>query len=110
MSAAGDQCRKTQRENHTLCFWGHVLLSHLYVNLLDYIPHKATAVPLFLALSVSRSVCRASHQSILPVVSRCPGRSPTSPPSLFRFRVQAGIPPSGTPRRPQLHSSNPVTG
>src|SRR5258706_14109659 len=27
MSAAGDQCRKPQRENHTRCFWGHALLS-----------------------------------------------------------------------------------
>src|SRR5258707_14834011 len=27
MSAAGDQCRKPQRENHTLCLWGHALLS-----------------------------------------------------------------------------------
>src|SRR6267143_968737 len=110
MSAAGDQCRKTQRENYTLCFWGHVLLSHLYVNLLDYIPHKATAVPLFIALSVSRSVCRASHQSILPVVSRCPVRPPASPRVLSDFRVQSGIRPGGTPVRRHLHSSNPVTG
>src|SRR5712671_5387759 len=110
MSAGGDRCRKPQRENHTLYFWGHALLSHLYVNLLDYIPHKATAVPLFLALSVSHRICRASHQSILPAVSWCPERPPASPRVLSDFRVQSGIRPGGTPVRRHFHSSNPVTG
>src|SRR3981189_453754 len=110
MSAAGEQCRKTQRENHTLCYWGHALLSHLYVNLLDYIPHKATTVPLFLALCVSDRICRASHDSILPAVSRCPGRPPASPRVLSNFRVQTSIRPGCAPVRRHLHSSNPITG
>src|SRR5260370_26442860 len=110
MSAAGDQRRKPQRENHTLCFWAHALLSHLYVNLLDYIPHKATAVPLFLALSVSHRICRASHKSILPAVSWCPGRPPASPRVLSNFRVQSGISPRGSPIRRHLNSSNSVAG
>src|SRR5216683_3614859 len=110
MSAAGDQCRKPQRENHTLCFWGHASLSRLYVNLLDYIPHKATAVPLFLALGISHRICRARHKSILPAVSWCPGRPPASPRVLSDFGVQSSICPGRSPVRRHLHSSNPVTG
>src|SRR5882762_9874638 len=109
-SAAGDQRRKPQRENHTLCFWGHALLSHIYVNLLDYVPHKAAAVPLFLALSFSHRICRASHQSILPAVSWCPGRPPASPRVLSDFRIQSAICPGCSPVSRHLHSSNPVTG
>src|ERR1700716_1905408 len=110
MSAARDQRGKPQRENHTLCFWGHALLSHLYVNLLDYIPHKATAVPLLLALSVSRCICCACHQSILPGVSWCPGSPPASPRVLSDFGIQSGICPGGPPICRHLHSSDPVTG
>src|SRR3982074_199154 len=110
MSAARDQRGKPQRENHTLCFWGHALLSHLYINLLDYIPHKAAAVPLFLALSVSHRIGRASHQSIVPAVCWCPGSSPASPRVLSDFRIQSRICPGGSPLGRHLHSSDPVTG
>src|SRR6267142_6566895 len=84
------------REPHSL-FLGSCVVIHLYVNLLDYIPHKATTVPLFLALCVSDRICRASHDSILPAVSRCPGRPPASPRVLSNFRVQLSICPSGSP-------------
>src|SRR4029077_15084968 len=77
---------------------------------LDYIPHKTTAVPLFLALSVSHRICRASHESILPAVSWCPRRPPSSPRVLSNFRVQSSICPSGSPVRRHLHSSNSITG
>src|SRR5258706_12784088 len=110
MSTAGEQCRKPQRENYTLCYWGHALLFHLYVNLLDYIPHKTTAVPLFLALGVSDRICRASHDSILPAVSRCPGRPPASPRVLSDFRVQSSICPSDSPVCRHFHASNSVAG
>src|SRR2546425_4671721 len=76
MSATGDQHPKPERENQSLCLFGHAGLSHLYVYVLDYIPHKTTAVPLFLALSFSHRICRASHESILPAVSWCPGHPP----------------------------------
>src|ERR1700738_418510 len=110
MPTAGGQCRKPQREKHTVYSWGHALLPHVYVNLLDYIPHKTTAVPLFLALRVSRRICRASHEPIWPAVSWCPGRPPTSPRILSEFRVQSSIRPGGSTVRRHLHSSNPVTG
>src|SRR5713101_1842478 len=109
MPTAGDQCRKPQRENHTLYSWGHALLPHLYVNLLDYIPHKTTAVPLFVALSLSYRICRASHQSILPAVSRCPRRSPAPPRILPNFRVESSIRPGGSSVRRYLYSLNPMT-
>src|SRR6266853_5869873 len=98
-------------ERTTLFIFGVMrLLSHLYVNLLDYIPHKATAVPLFLALSVSHCICRASHQSKLPAVSRCPGRPPASPGVLPNLRIQSSICPARSSVCRHLHSSNPVTG
>src|SRR6266404_854881 len=109
MSTAGEQCRKSQQENYTFYFWGHALSPHPYVNLLDYIPHKATAVPLFLALRVSRRIGRASHQSILPAVCWRPGRPPAPPRILSEFRVQSSIRPSAPAVRRHLHSSNPVT-
>src|SRR6266404_4602735 len=96
------------REPHSL-FLGSCVVIHLYVNLLDYIPHKATAVPLFLALSVSRRICRASHELILAVVSWCPGRPPASPRILSDFRVESSICPGGSPVRRHLHSPNPIT-
>src|SRR2546427_5548546 len=83
-------------------------LSHLYVHFLDYIPHKTTAVPLFLALSFSHRICRASHESILPAVSWCPGHPPASPGVLSNFRIQSSICPVGSSVRRHLHSSNPV--
>src|SRR5260221_3081858 len=104
MSTAGDQCRKPQRENYAFYFWGHALSPHPYVNLLDYIPHKATAVPLFLALRVSRRIGRASHQSILPAVCWRPGRPPASPRILSEFRVQSSIRPSAPAVRRYFHS------
>src|SRR5258708_10671432 len=110
MSTAGEQCRKSQQENYTFYFWGHALSPHPYVNLLDYIPHKATAVPLFLALRVSSRIGRASHQSILPAVCWRPGRPPASPRILSEFRVQPSVRPSGSPVRRYLDASNPVTG
>src|SRR4029077_7069536 len=79
MSTAGEQCRKPQREKRTLCLEGHALLSHLDVNLLDYVPHKATAVPLFLALCVSHGICCPSHESVLAPLCRCPQRAPAPP-------------------------------
>src|SRR5712672_2972546 len=98
-------------ERTTLFIFGVMrLLSHLYVNLLDYIPHKATAVPLFLALSVSHRICRASHEPILPAVSWSPGRPPASPRILSDFRIQSSICPDGSSVRRHFHSSNPVTG
>src|SRR4029077_6563817 len=81
-----------------------------HVNLLDYIPHKTTAVPLFLALRLSYRICRAGHQSILPAVSWCPGRAPASPRILPNFRVQSSIRPGGSAVRRYLHACNPVTG
>src|SRR2546428_1777471 len=110
MSTPGDQCRKSQRESHSLCIWDHALLPHLHVNLLNYIPHKTTAVPLFLALSLAYRICRARHQPILPTGSWCPGRTPASPRILSDFRIQPSIRPSDSPIRRHLHSSNPVTG
>src|SRR6266550_6445574 len=110
MSATGDQHPKPERENQSLCLFGHAGLSHLYVYVLDYIPHKATAVPLFLALSVSHGICRASHESILPAVSWCPGHPPASPGVLSNFRIQSSICPVGSPVRRHLHSPDAVTG
>src|ERR1700737_4921473 len=110
MSTAGDHCPKPQRENDTLYSWGHAFLPHLYVNFRDHIPHKTTAVPLFLALSLTHCICRASHQSIWPAVSWRPGRPPPSPRILSEFRVQPSIRPSGSSVRRYLHASNPVTG
>src|SRR6266478_717214 len=110
MSAAGDQCRKPQCENRTLHLWVHALLFHAHVNFLDYIPHKTTAVPLFFALRLSYRICRTSHQSILPTVSRCPGRAPASPRILSEFWFQSSIRPGASSVRRHLHSSNPVTG
>src|SRR5882724_4939408 len=97
------------RESCSL-FLGSCVLSHLYVNLLDHIPHKATAIPLFLALGISRRICRASHKSILPAVCWCPGCSPAPPRVLSDFRVQSSIRPGGSPIRRHLDSSNPITG
>src|SRR5438445_4193538 len=107
---ASDQYRNSKCENRTLLFWDHALLLHAYVNLLDYIPHKTTAVPLSVALCLSHRICRASHQPILPAVSWCPGRPPASPRILSDFRVQSSICPGGSPIRRHLYSSNPVTG
>src|ERR1700693_5943640 len=109
MPAADYGCRKPQRENHAFCFWSHASLSHLDINLLDYIPHKTRAVPLFLALSVSHRICRASHQSILPTSSRCPGHPPTAPRIFPNFRIQSSVCPGGSSVRRNLHSSDPVT-
>src|SRR5216684_6267242 len=108
-STASDQRRKPKCENRTLLFWDHALLLHAYVNLLDYIPHKTAAVPLFLALRLSYRICRASHQSILAAVSWCPGRAPASPRILSDSRVQSRIRPGGSSVRRHPHSSNPVT-
>src|SRR6266478_4857219 len=110
MSTAGDQCRKPQCENRTLLFWDHALLLHAYVNLLDYIPHKTTAVPLFLALRLSYRICRACHQSISPTAHWSPRRPPASPRILPNFRVQSSIRPGASAVRRHLHASNPVTG
>src|SRR6266850_7213711 len=109
-STASDQYRKPKCENRTLLFWDHALLLHAYVNLLDHIPHKTTAVPLFLALRLSYRICRASHQSILPTAHSSPRPPPASPRILSDFRVQSGIRPRGPAIRRHLNSSNPVTG
>src|SRR6266436_6890273 len=110
MSATGDQHPKPERENQSLCLFSHAGLSHLYVYVLDYIPHKTSAVPLFLALSFSHRICRPSHESILPAVSWCPGRPPAAPRILSDFRIQSSICPSSSPVRRHFDSSNPVTG
>src|ERR1700676_553608 len=110
MPAAIEQCRNPQQKNHTLYFWGHALLSHLYVNLLDYIPHKTTAVPLTITLSLAYRIRRASHESILPAVCWCPKRPPASPRILSDFRIQSSVCPGGSSVRRHFHSSNPVTG
>src|SRR6267142_687579 len=107
---ASDQYRKPKCENRTLLFWDHALLLHAYVNLLDHIPHKTTAVPLFLALRLSYRICRACHQSILPTAHWSPGRPPASPRILSDFRVQSSIRPSAPAVRRHFHSPNPVTG
>src|SRR5580700_2958446 len=109
MCTAGEQCRKPQRKNQAFCLWDHALLSHLDVNLLDYIPHKATTVPLFLALCISHCICGASHESVLAPLSRCPQRAPAPPGILSDFRIQSSIYPGGSSVRRDLHSSNPVT-
>src|SRR6266566_1457233 len=110
MSATGDEHPKHERENQSLCLLGHAGLSHLYVYVLDYIPHKTTAVPLFLALSFSHRICRASHESILPAVSWCPGHPPASPGVLSNFRIQSSICPVGSSVRRHLHPADAVTG
>src|ERR1700676_5290377 len=110
MPTPGDQCSKPQRENHTSYPCSHASSVHLYVNLLDYIPHKTAAVPLLRALRLSYRICRPGHQSILPAASCCPRRPPASPRILPNSRVQSGVRPGGSPVRRHLHSSNPVTG
>src|SRR5216683_427668 len=109
-STASDQYRNSECENRTLLFWDHALLLHAYVNLLDYIPHKTTAVPLFLALCLSHAICCASHQPVLPAVSWCPGRPPASPRILSDLRIQSSIRPGASAVRRYLDASIPVTG